>query len=155
MNKKILKVIAFLQLFVVAIFFLGFMRFSKGTIVYPVLLKVILYAILALLSGIGIIFNKKILFLSTIYLYPFLVLERLDRVFVLFNSYKVNISPDRLRNIYVGEIITAGILISFYLGIIMLVFSKNVRTDYHIEQKSILINLAIAFATGFFLVRAY
>lgn len=151
MKQKIMKAVGYLQIILVVFFVFVLTRFSKGPIVYPVYFKIVLYVLLALLSSMGIIFKKKIPFLTTVYLYTFMVMERIYRLFVIFNSGRLANNPD----FYVSEIISAGVLMGFCFGIILLVLSKNVRADYEIEKKTVFKNLGIAAVIAFFIGPAY
>jgi hypothetical protein len=150
MHRKTLKVIGYLQILIVVLFFLAASRFSKGPFVFPVYFKISVYVILALLSSIGIIFIKKIPFLTTVYLYTFLIMERIERIFIIKTD---NVSSN--SKFYVSEMIFGGIVLSVCLGIILLVLSKNVRDYYAIEQKTALINLSVAIVLAFFIGPAY
>jgi hypothetical protein len=154
MKKIILRIIAYLQIIVVCLFFFGLFRI-KGTIVYPAFYKAVLYTFLALLSSIGIIFNKKIPFLSTVYLYTFLTIERVERVFSILNSEKVNFKPDNLQHFYLSEIISSGILMSLYVGVILLVLSKDVRAGYQTEKNQFYLHLISATVAAFYVVLTY
>ncbi len=151
MNRKTLKVIGYLQILVVVLFFLAISRFSKGPFVFPVYFKIGLYVILALLSSIGIIFSKKIPFLTTLYLYTFLIMERIERIFIILKADNVSSNS----KFYVSEMIFGGIVLSVCLGIILLVLSKNVRDYYAIEKKTALMNLSVAIVFAFFIGPAY
>lgn len=151
MKNKILKVVGYLQIIIIAFFFFTFIEFSKGTLLFPVYFKITLYVILTLLSSFGIIFGKKLPFLSTVYLYAILATERIDRLFIIFHSDAVT----NTSSFYLSEIISGSILLSYCLCIILLVLSKNVRDVYQIEKKTVLINLGVAIAFAFCIGPAY
>jgi len=137
MSSFILKAIGYIEIFIVLICFGGVFFYSNidGTIIWPELFKLMIYFLLVLLSGFGILFKKKTLFVCIFYLIGFLCLDIAKDFIELHFSYKANFTTKEISILYQYYIQKSIFYIFCLIGLTLLMSSKITLIYFKVDRK--------------------
>ncbi len=132
-----------LGLFYLSLFL--FIPISTGdTIVVPEWTRGLVIFALLIVSGIGIIFQKEFLFLSTFYVYPNFILRRFDYIYTRMNSKYIGDNPALHQKIVIFNSIEKLLIVVFLACILVYLSQDRILRNYeNLTRKKVLIHIAI------------
>lgn len=144
----ILKLIGYMELLFAMLYVASIVYatvYAQGEIVIPLLLKAVLYSVLLITAGLGIILTKRRLFLTNLYLYTFLVLDRVFSSYEIMTAMKVDLhGSTELSRLYARHACTTFIIVGFYIFIASLLARRKVRDLFNLQMQAILKHITFA-----------
>ena len=138
MQKILLKIIGYLHIVLALCYMIAviiIIPFIEGTIVFPELFQRLVYCILFVLSGVGIILQRKKLFMLTFYPYTFLILDRIVNMYSILKAEKVGPYLDKLYAAIYSELIITILILCFYFSVILFMVKREILVHFQIYNK--------------------
>ena len=139
------KAIGTIQILFSASLLFVFLYYSpqvQGTVVVPELLRNLIIYALFLASGIGIVFQKKYLFLSSFVVYPILILRRVDWIYLHLRTEKIGEGIDHLYKAIIWNSLFQLIFAALFIYILMFLLHNKVLSKFSgVSKKITLINI--------------
>ena len=138
MRNILLKTIGIFNILFAGIIFVGLVYifyFADATIVIAPILKIVVFAIIMMISGIGIVFIKEKLFLVSFYAYTFFVLDRLLIVYQFFTIDKIESELPTLQVAIRQSAINSFILVAFTVALICFLLNKENLKIFNISGR--------------------
>ena len=117
---------------------------AEGTVVIPEWLRSLSMNAFLMISGIGILFRKKFLFLSAFLVYPMLILRRFDLIYFHIRAEKHGADLAPLYKAIALNSIFQVLCAALLLYVMLYLLRDNVLSKFHgVTKKAAFINMAV------------
>lgn len=109
----------------------------EGTVVIPEWIRSLTTNTLLMVSGIGILMRKKLLFLCSFCVYPMLILRRFDLVYVHIRSEKVGDDLDALYKAIIVDSLFQIVCAFLLISIMLFLFQGKCLSEFKNVTKNV------------------